>query len=65
MQTPTTNAYPEVLKVLARVIDGTPKVQTGEVVSSTFDHISAAVAAWQRKSLELSARESGVNVAFS
>jgi len=40
-----TNAYPEVLKTLARVIDGTPKVQTGEVVNSTFHKIEAGVAA--------------------
>jgi hypothetical protein len=39
------NAYPEVLKTLARVIDGTPKVQTGEVVNSTFHKIAAGVAA--------------------
>ena len=40
-----TNTYPEVLKTLARFIDGTPKVQTGEVVNSTFHKIAAAVAA--------------------
>src|ERR1700757_1519643 len=38
-----TNAYPEVLKTLARMIDGTPKVQTFETVTSTFHH--AAIAA--------------------
>jgi hypothetical protein len=38
-------AYPEVLKTLARFIEGTPKVQTGEVVNSTLHKISAAVAA--------------------
>jgi hypothetical protein len=31
-----TNTYPEVLKTMARFIEGTPKVQTGEVVNSTF-----------------------------
>jgi hypothetical protein len=31
---PNTNTYPEVLKTLARVIDGTPNVQTCEVVNS-------------------------------
>src|ERR1700732_1775585 len=31
-----TNTYPQVLKTLAKVIDGTPKVQTSEVVNSTF-----------------------------
>ena len=39
------SAYPEVLKTLARFIDGVPKVQTGEVVNSTFHKIAAAVAA--------------------
>jgi hypothetical protein len=37
-----TNAYPEVLKTLARMIDGTPKVQTFEAVSSTFHKVAAA-----------------------
>ena len=40
-----TKAYPEVLKTLARFIEGTPKVQTGEVVNSSFHKISAAVGA--------------------
>ena len=40
-----TNTYPEVLKTLARFIEGTPKVQTGDVVNSTFHKISAGVAA--------------------
>src|ERR1700730_367378 len=40
-----TNAYPEVVKILARVIDGTPKVQTGEVVNSTFHKIAVGVGA--------------------
>jgi hypothetical protein len=35
-----TNAYPQVLKTLARFIEGTPKVQTSDVVNSTF-HKSA------------------------
>ena len=39
-----TNTYPEVLKTLARFIEGTPKVQTGEVVNSTFHKIAAGVA---------------------
>ena len=38
-----TNAYPEVLKTLARMIDGTPKVQTFEAVTSTFHQVLAAV----------------------
>ena len=39
-----TNTYPEVLKTFARVIDGTPKIQTFEAVTSTF-HKNVAVAA--------------------
>jgi hypothetical protein len=39
------NAYPEVLKTLARYTEGTPKVQTGEVVNSTFHKITVGVAA--------------------
>src|SRR6202049_5345897 len=31
-----TNTYPQVLKTLARFIEGTPKVQTSGVVNSTF-----------------------------
>ena len=40
-----TKAYPEVLKTLARFIEGTPVVQTGEVVNSTFHKIDVGVAA--------------------
>ena len=40
-----TNAYPEVLKTLARFIEGTPVVHTGEVVNSTFHKIDVGVAA--------------------
>jgi hypothetical protein len=40
-----TNTYPEVLKTMARFIDGTPKVQTSEVVNSTFHKIAAGVSA--------------------
>ena len=35
-----TNAYPEVLRTLARMIDGTPKVQTFEAVTSTFHKVA-------------------------
>ena len=35
-----TNTYPEVLKTLARMIDGTPKVQTFEAVTSTFHKVA-------------------------
>ena len=37
-----TNTYPQVLKALARFIDGTPKVQTFEAVTSTFHHVAVA-----------------------
>jgi hypothetical protein len=40
-----TKAYPEVLKTLAKFIEGTPKVQTGEVVNSTFHKIAVGVGA--------------------
>jgi hypothetical protein len=36
-----TNTYPQVLKTLARFIEGTPKVQNFDVVNSTFHKISA------------------------
>ena len=39
----TTNHYPEVLRTLARMIDGTPKVQTFESVTSTFHNAPVAV----------------------
>jgi hypothetical protein len=38
-------AYPAVLKRLAAIIEGTPKVDTYEVVNSTFHKSVAAVAA--------------------
>ncbi len=34
-----TNSYPEVLKTMARYIEGTPTVHTSEVVNSTFHKI--------------------------
>ena len=37
-----TNTYPQVLKTLARLIDGTPKVQTFEAVTSTFHKVAVA-----------------------
>ena len=37
--------YPEVTKILARVVEGTPKVETYEVANSTFHKIAAAAAA--------------------
>jgi hypothetical protein len=38
-----TRVYPEVLKFLAKTIDGTPRVQTFETVVSTLHNIHAAV----------------------
>ena len=39
-----TAAYPEVLKIVDKVLDGTPKVQVSDVISSTI-HKPDAVAA--------------------
>ena len=39
-----TAGYPEVLKIADKVLDGTPKVQVSDVISSTI-HKPAAVAA--------------------
>src|SRR5271169_5340146 len=36
-----TNTYPEVLRTLAKVIDGTPKVQTFEAVTSSHNVLAA------------------------
>jgi heme-degrading monooxygenase HmoA len=38
-------AYPEVLKALGKVVEGTPQVQNSEVCNSTFHKIAARVAA--------------------
>ncbi len=40
-----TNTYPQVLKTMARFIEGTPKVQTSDVVNSTFHKIAVRTAA--------------------
>ena len=37
--------YPEVTKILASVVEGTPRVQTYEVLNSTIQRTVAAVAA--------------------
>jgi heme-degrading monooxygenase HmoA len=37
--------YPEVLKALSKVVEGTPRVETFEVSNSTFHKIAAAQAA--------------------
>jgi hypothetical protein len=36
-------SYPEVTKILARVVEGIPHVETFEVANSTFHKIAAAV----------------------
>jgi hypothetical protein len=36
-----TSTYPEVLKTLANVVDGTPHVHPFETVHSTFHHVAA------------------------
>ena len=36
-------SYPEVAKILARVVEGTPQVETYEVSNSTFHKIAASV----------------------
>ena len=38
-------SYPEVLKALAKVVEGTPQVQNSEVCNSTFHKIAARAAA--------------------
>ena len=40
-----TNTYPQVLKTMARFIEGTPKIQSAEVVNSTFHNNAVPVAA--------------------
>ena len=37
-----TNSYPQVLRTFERMIDGTPKVQTFEAVTSTFHKLAVA-----------------------
>jgi heme-degrading monooxygenase HmoA len=41
-------AYPEVLRALAKVVDGSPKVQTFEVANSTVHKIAAKAATQTR-----------------
>ncbi len=38
-----TNTFPEVLKALSKIVEGTPQVQTYETVMSTFHHVPTAV----------------------
>ena len=44
-ETYNTNTYPEVLKTMARFIEGTPNVQTSDVVTSTCHKIAVHAAA--------------------
>ena len=39
-ETYSANSYPEVLKTISRYIEGTPTVQTSDVVNSTFHKIA-------------------------
>jgi heme-degrading monooxygenase HmoA len=41
-QTYNESAYPEVLKSLTNVLEGTPRVGTAEVATSTFQKLAAA-----------------------
>jgi hypothetical protein len=40
-----TNTYPQLLKTMARFIEGTPKVETSDVVNSTFQKSTEPVTA--------------------
>jgi hypothetical protein len=40
-ETYNTTSYPEVLKTMARFIEGTPTVRTSDIVNSTFHKIAA------------------------
>ena len=44
-ETYSRGTYPEVLRTLGKVVEGTPQVQTSEVCNSTFHKIAARVAA--------------------
>jgi hypothetical protein len=41
-ETYNTNTYPQVSRTFERMIDGTPKVQTFEAVTSTFHKLAVA-----------------------
>ncbi len=41
-QASSASGYPEVLKILGKLLDGTPYVKTFDVVSSTFQGVSPA-----------------------
>ena len=40
-----TNTYPQVLKTMARFIEGTPKVHTSDVVTSTYHKVATLATA--------------------
>jgi hypothetical protein len=40
-----TAGYPEVLKKVGKVLDGTPKVRVSDVISSTIHHAATVAAA--------------------
>jgi len=40
-ETYSTTAYPEILKIVTKVVDGTPNVQTFEVSNSTLHKLAA------------------------
>ena len=42
-ETYNTNVYPEVLKMLAKTVDGTPRVHSFETVISTYHNVPATV----------------------
>ena len=41
LETYNRNGYPELLKIVAKVVDGTPKVETFELSTSTLHKIAA------------------------
>jgi hypothetical protein len=43
-ETYNTSTYPEVLKILAKVIEGAPKVLTFEAVTATIHHVAVGAA---------------------
>jgi len=40
-----TSAYPEIVKALSKVVEGSPRVRSSEVLSSTFQKTTSHVAA--------------------
>ena len=50
VQAYNSSGYPEGLKILARLLDGTPYVKTFDVVSSTFQRVALAQP-WEAENL--------------